>query len=260
MTRQRAPVPGSTDRSVREQAYLYIRQSIVSGKLPAGSAISELALARQMGISRTPIREALGQLVAESLLEQSPNRGAVVVQLTRQDITDLYELREALEVYAAGKAARSPVKQGDLDRLRSIADEILALKLELDGSGETALNAEQMHRFVTHDLGFHTLLIRISANARILKVVNETRLLIRIFAIHRGGHDAAELDRIHRQHCDVLEAVAGKDPERAMRLLASHVQASCRERLEAYDLWERERSLEETMPAYLDIRNRTASR
>jgi DNA-binding GntR family transcriptional regulator len=236
--------------SARERAYLHIRRMVVSGEQPAGSAVSEAPLAKQLGISRTPIREALGQLVAEGLLEQTPNRGAVVVQLRRQDIVDLFELREALEVYAVGKAAGVPLKESDLDRLRSIAGEIPGLKRELENSGNRALNAEQMHRFMTHDLAFHTLLMRLAANARILKVVNETRLLIRIFAIHRGGHEAIELDRIHRQHCEMLDAVIAKDAELAMSLLAGHIQASCRERLDAYDHWERERSLEDSLPFY----------
>ncbi len=248
-----------TDRSVRRKAYLEIRRRIVSGELAAGSSVSELAMAKALSISRTPIREAIGQLVAEGLLDQNPNRGAVVVQLSRQDIVDLYELREALESFAVSKAARSQLKRGDLDHLRNIADQIPVLKKDLVASGETTLNAEQMQRFVTHDLAFHTLLIRLSANPRILKVVNETRLLIRIFAIHRGGHRVTELERIHRQHCEMIAAVTDKDAERAVRLLGDHIQASCSERLEAYDEWERERSLEDTMPAYLETPNRAVS-
>jgi DNA-binding GntR family transcriptional regulator len=84
--------------SVRAKAYLHIQRKIAAGELPTGSALSELALAKGLGSSLTPIREAIGQLVAEGFLEQTPNRGAVVVQLTRQDIVELYELREALEV------------------------------------------------------------------------------------------------------------------------------------------------------------------
>ena len=101
------------DRSAREKAYVLIQQKIARGELPPGSAVSEIPLAQELGSSRTPVREALGQLVAEGLLEQTPNRGAVVVQLGRQDIIDLYELREALEVYAVGKAAarrRTPLR------------------------------------------------------------------------------------------------------------------------------------------------------
>lgn len=244
------------DRSVRQKAYLHLQRKIASREFAAGSAVSELSVAKELGISRTPVREAIGQLVAEGLLEQIPNRGVVVVQLTRNDIVDLYELREALEVYAAGKAARLPLNPADLHRLHNLADDILVLRNELVQAGSGELNAEQMHRFVVCDLGFHTLLMRLAANARILKVVNETRLLIRIFAIRRTGHTAADLERIHQQHCDVLQAVSDRDPDRAMRILSEHIQNSQRERLAEHDHWERENSLREHLPVYLPLPRR----
>jgi DNA-binding GntR family transcriptional regulator len=241
------------DRSVRQKAYRHLQQKIASREFPAGSAVSELSVAKELGISRTPVREAIGQLVAEGLLEQIPNRGVVVVQLTRNDIVDLYELREALEVYAARKAARLPLSAADLHRLQTFTDDILGLRNELLQAGRTELNAEQMHRFVVCDLGFHTMLMRLAANARILKVVNETRLLIRIFAIRRTGHNAADLERINQQHSDVLQAVSERDPDRAMRILSEHIQNSQRERLAEHDHWERENSLRANLPIYVTL-------
>ena len=248
------------NQSVRERAYFHIQRKIASGELRPGDAVSELALSKELGSSRTPIREAIGQLVAEGLLEQVHNRGAVVVQLTRQDIIDLYELREALEVYAVAKIARETSNRADLDRLMNLTNEILVLRDELEQSGESALNAQQMHRFVTCDLSFHTLLIRMAANARITKVLNETRLLMRIFAIHRHGHSAALLERIHRYHSAVLRAVSKRDPEGAAKALSEHIKASQRERLEEFDHWEREASLRESLPVFLDAHRSAGSR
>lgn len=247
----RKPSSGrASDFSFREKAYLHIQRKIISGELQAGGAVSELALAKELGSSRTPIREALGQLVAEGLLEQTPNRGAAVVQLNRQDIIDLFELREALEVYAIGKAARRQVKEQDLERLQKLADEILVFKRELEESGSSSLSIVQMYRLMNVDLAFHALLMRLAANARILKVVNETRLLIRIFAMRHRGHEAAELDWLHNRHCDLLRAVTCGDPECAQRLMREHIQTSQRERLEEFDRWEREDSLKESVPAF----------
>src|ERR1700712_3847581 len=98
--------PSKLNYTIREKAYQYIQSRIADGDLPSGSAISELLLAKELGSSRTPVREALGQLVSEGLLEQTPNRGTIVVRLSREDIVDLYELREALEVYVVAKVAR----------------------------------------------------------------------------------------------------------------------------------------------------------
>jgi DNA-binding GntR family transcriptional regulator len=253
MRRKTPPPDHDNGRSSRERAYLHIQRKIVSGELRAGQSISELSLAKEIGISRTPIREALRQLVTESILEQGPNGGMNVVRLTRQDIIDLYELREALEMFAVAKAARQVVRKVDLDRLQAMTDPILALRDELKHSGNAELDEDQMNRFVAYDLGFHVHLMRMAANARILKVVNETRLLMRIFGMRRKGHTVALLDDIHSRHSEILDAVAKQDPERATRAISEHIELSQNERLADFDQWELETSLRETLPAFFDV-------
>ena len=245
------------DSSVREKAYLLIQRKIATGALRAGDALSELALAKELRSSRTPIREAIGQLVAEGLLDQTPNRGAVVTQMTRQDIIDLFELREALESYAAAKAARQPSPPADLERLRSLAAELLTLRGTLVQSGAPSLDAAQMHQLVSCDMAFHALLMRRAANLRILKVVNETRVLIRIFAMRHRGHSAGELQRIHDEHQGIIRAVEEQNPDRARQLVLEHLHASQRERLAEFDHWEREASIEASVPMFLDPSGRT---
>lgn len=245
--------PRKEDRSMREKAYAHIQKMIASRKLTAGAAVSELAIAKDLGISRTPIREAIGQLVAEGLLDQIPNRGAVVVQLTRQDIVELYEIREALEVYAVGKAARQQVGHGDLERLQELADNVLIFKEELEKSGRSALDQKQMHRLAAYDLAFHTLLMRIAMNSRMLKVVNETRLMIRIFGIHRDGHTTPAIEQIYRHHYEIVRSLAEHDRERSMSVVSRHIQASLQERLDEFDHWEREASLRESLPVFFDF-------
>lgn len=232
-----------SSNSVRRRAYLLIQKKIASGELKAGSLISEIALARELGSSRTPIREAAGQLLAEGLLDLSPGGGIIVTQLTRQGIRDLYELREALEVFAVGRVAQTGIRSGDRDRLNHFLGETQTLLRELRSSGAAELDPEQMRRFALSDLSFHTLLIRLAANARILKVVNETRLMIRIFGIQRSGHRREELERIYKHHKAILEAVVQQDIEGSRKLLAQHIQASANERLNEFDLWERENQL-----------------
>ncbi|QEE30895.1 GntR family transcriptional regulator [Terriglobus albidus] len=229
--------------SVRRKAYLLIQKKIGNGQLKAGELISEVALAKELGSSRTPIREAAGQLLAEGMLELSPGGGIVVTRLTRQGITELYELREALEVFAVGRAAQNGVRPTDIARLKELLDETQALLKELKSSGQKELDEEQMRRFALSDLGFHTLLLRLAANERLLKVVNETRLMIRIFGIQRSGHRREELERIHRHHKEILQAVIDGEPEAARSLLSQHIQASAQERLEEFDHWEREQHL-----------------
>jgi DNA-binding GntR family transcriptional regulator len=251
---------GARDLSIREKAYLYIQQLIVNGTLPAGSGISELLLAKELGSSRTPIREAMNQLAAEGMLEQSASGGMVVAQLRREDIIELYELREALEVYAVGKISRVPMAMADIDRLQHLVDEILKLQKELEKSKKRALDPAQMERFIGCDLGFHALLMSMTHNSRLQKIINDTRLLISIFAIHRGGHDMELLKRIHAYHQRILDALTKQESDAAMVAISEHVQASQRERLNEYDRWKRETNLNKTVPAFFDIHKMTAPR
>jgi DNA-binding GntR family transcriptional regulator len=245
---------GSTETSIRQRAYLAIQKRIATGDLAAGSALSELDLARELGSSRTPIREAISQLVAEGLLEQNDSGGVFVIQLTRENILDTYELREALEMYAVGKVARlGLMRASDRERLQGLVDSILVLRDELVQAGQAALDADQTNRLLAADLSFHALLIGLSQNVRINKVVNDTRLLLRIFTMRRESHDAAALERIYQQHNDLLECIDRHDEASTARLLSEHIQASQRERLVEYDQHLREASMRKSLPAFLEM-------
>lgn len=235
---------------MREKAYAHLQRKILSGELPAGAALSEVSLARELGCSRTPLREAIGQLVAQGFLRQIPNRGSVVVEFGKRDIAELYELREALEVYAVGKAAEHALRPQDLEALQRLVAEILVLREELERSGQPRLNAGQMQRFVQTDLRFHALLVRAAANRRILKVFGDTRVLLSIFAMRRKGHHAAQLSQIHRYHHEILAAVVKQDSESAMRLLREHIRVSKQERLDEYDEWEHEAAMGHPLPGF----------
>jgi DNA-binding GntR family transcriptional regulator len=229
-----------------EKAYFHLLRRMLSGELPAGTPLSEASLAKELGISRTPLREAIRRLAAEGFIRQIPNRGSMVVELSKRDIAELYELREALEVYAIGKAAEHTLRPRDLELLQQLVADVLVLREELLASGKPGLTAEQMQRFVQIDLNFHATLVRAAANQRILKTVADTRVLLNIFAMRRGGHTAELLAEIHGYHSKVLAAVVRKDPAEAMRLMGEHIRLSQRERLRDYDEWERETAINHT--------------
>ena len=234
---------GSSAQSIGEKAYLYLRGRILSGELAPGAALSEVSIARELGNSRGPLREAIRRLTAEGFLRQAPTGGSIVVEFSRRDVAELYELREALEVYAVGKASEHQLRSSDLETLKRAVNEVLVLRDELEASRESHLNAAAMRRFIRLDLQFHTMLVRAAANSRILKVVADTRVLLNIFAIRRKGHDAGQLAQIHRYHSQVLEAIVRGDPPEAMRLLGEHIRVSKEERLREFDEREREVAL-----------------
>lgn len=243
--------------SIRERAYLHIRHLVAGGQLAAGSAISELQVAKDLGSSRTPIREAMNQLAAEGMLEQAPGGGMLVAHIKREDIVELYELREALEVYAVARVAVMPLHADDKHRLQTLIDSIGVLQKELAKSKKTLLDEAQMKRFIAFDLGFHALLMSMTHNSRLQKIINETRLLISIFAIRRGGHDLPTLKSIELYHQRILDAVVAQNLEEAMTALSEHIRASQQERLLEYDYCRREASLRQGVPAVFNI-HRTA--
>lgn len=233
-------------QSMQEKAYFHLLRRMLAGELAAGTPLSEASLAKQLGISRTPLREAIRRLAAEGFLRQIPNRGSMVVEFSKRDIGELYELREALEVYAVGKAAEHALRPSDLEYIEQSVCDVLLLRDELVASEEPGLTAEQMQRFVQIDLSFHATLVRAAANRRILKVIADTRVLLNVFALRRKGHRAAQLAEIHGYHNDILQAVVRKDPEAAMRLMGEHIRLSRQERLREYDEWEREVAISQT--------------
>lgn len=221
--------------SRRRVAYDYILQRITSGQIAAGDPLSEIPLANEIGVSRTPVREAINQLVAEGILQEIPGRGAGLAEPTKRDIIELYELREALEVYSVGQSAKRGIRDKELETLGKLVDEVRESRELLEASGKKVLTGELLKRFVNADLRFHVLLLESAGNERIAKLGGDTRLLIRIFTMRREHHTAPLLEQIHAYHRGILEAVrAGNAPE-AMRLLGEHIRLSLEERLDEYE-------------------------
>ncbi|MEJ2244834.1 MAG: GntR family transcriptional regulator [Acidobacteriota bacterium] len=162
--------------SARERAYVYIQQKIAARELrelPAGKAISEVALAAELSISRTPVHEAIRQLLGEGLMEEDSNGSTVVVRLSRQDFVELYELRAVLEAHAVSKIAQRKLSDKDIERLQALTGEIKTLRSELSKSKHKKLNDAQMRRFEVADISFHTFLMSNAENAAALKIFNK---------------------------------------------------------------------------------------
>lgn len=232
-------------------AYHHIQRKISSRKLRAGAPVSDVSIAKELGISRTPAREAIRQLVSEGLLESVAGRGVVVITLDRDDIRELFEMREALEGLAARTVAASPPSATEIRDFRSVAATMTALIKELETSHQAALNEKQMERFEVADLAFHTYLMKLAGNRRSLKVLSGIRLLIRIFAARRGGHNVAALKQISRDHLDLIKAIQGGDAEAAVQCISRHITNSRNSRLEEFDRREREAALPQDVEAFL---------
>lgn len=199
------------NRTLWEQVRGRLREDILSGDLAPGSVLSEAALARSFGVSRGPVREALGRLASEGLVAIAPRRGAIVTELTRDEFIDAYQVREALETLAI-RLAVPRLAETDLARLRELHREMV----------EHAKRGE-INAFFNTNAQFHELFAVASGNQKLqemyrLLMGQMARYLARSLAL-RGS-----LEKSVAEHSAILEAVEAGDVERAVRLLADHIE------------------------------------
>jgi DNA-binding GntR family transcriptional regulator len=219
---------------LREHAYKHIHGKLLAGEMPAGHVLSEHSLAREIGISRTPVREAIRRLEQEGILEQVPRYGTIVRRPERRDLEELYQLREALEPYAVAQVA-GRLSTEDLRMLGRLCDEIQVIAAAVEKAPRSVVDAALMRRLLSADLGFHMVLLRASGNRRLMKIIADSRMLTRIFGTPRQEHDLAIIEETHRFHSQILEAVKKGDGASAQRLMAEHIRASMSEALDHYD-------------------------
>jgi DNA-binding GntR family transcriptional regulator len=220
--------------SLSEKAYQHIQRKLLSGEWSAGDVLSELSVAQEMGISRTPVREAFRNLEQEGVLEQVPRFGTRVKALDRRDLVELYELREALEPYAVAQAAGRLAPE-DRERLRALCAEFKTIAGELRHKGRSRPDAGMMKRLMSADMAYHQLLIRAAGNRRMMKIVADSRVLARIFTTSRQEHDLKVIEQTYRYHVDILHAVESGNGDTARALMSEHIRASMVEALEHYD-------------------------
>jgi len=220
--------------SLCQRAYRHLQQRILSGDLPAGAVVSELSLAKEIGIGRTPVREAIRQLQLEGLVEQVPRYGTIVCKPGRQDLIELYQVREALEPYAVGLAAER-ISGADLAVLEKLCDKVRSIAHELRDSRAERLEGSLLQLFLSADMAFHMLLIRAAGSGRIVKIVGDTRMFNRIFGVQRHVHDLAIVARALHFHRRILRAVKKKDAEEASRWTALHIRTGLRQVLRQFD-------------------------
>jgi DNA-binding GntR family transcriptional regulator len=217
------------NRTLREQVADHLREEILSSRLAPGVELSEVALARSLGISRGPLREALGQLAAEGLVTIVPRRGAVVRRLTRQEFIDAYQVREALESLAM-KLAVPRLTERQKGELHGMAEQMERAAAKGDADRFSELNRQ-----------FHARLVHASGNTKLEEVhsqlVAQMGRLMKQSVQLRGG-----IEQSAAEHRAILEAVDAGDPERAAHLLEDHIEVPQRvlRSLAAEEIFEQE--------------------
>ena len=229
------PQAGGRDRGdLTQRAYDHLRLGILQGQFAEGSVISEASLARELGISRTPVGEAVRQLVGEGLMDQVPRFGTIVKAIGREELVELYEMREALEGFAAGRAAEriSPESLRRLDEYTAVM-----ARIARDAAAQEArdLDDATLRHFLAADFAFHMHVLGSAGNRRLLKAVHDMRTISRIFRLRRTRHSPRIVGSAAEHHRDILAALRGRDGERAGRLMSEHIRAGKVETLASLD-------------------------
>ncbi|MCX8038187.1 MAG: GntR family transcriptional regulator [Candidatus Sumerlaeia bacterium] len=225
-------IPNNLTRKVYED----IQNRILSGQFSPGSVLSESALAADLGVSRTPVGEALRDLAGIGLVEQVPRVGTVVRQIRRRDLEELYEVREALEPFATSLAVRR-ISQADIESLEKLCVRMAEIIAQAQAEGLERLENPQHQDYLGADMGFHTIIIHAAGNQRLFRMIRESHVMVLLFAAQNAflGRTITVLDKANRSHERILEAIKKRDVELARDIAAEHVRVSLQDSLEVFD-------------------------
>ena len=207
---------GEAGATIPERIFALLREAIVEGEIPSGSKISEPELARTYGISRGPLREAIGRLEACGLVVRRPNVGARVVSLSSEQLLEIFHVREALEGMAARLAAQNmtAAEIGDLRRLLTQHGE------QIDRDSEHAYFQRE------GDLDFHYRVVQGSHNRRMVELLcNDLYHVVRLYR-YQFGMPSKRGPRAFTEHSHIVDAIERRDPEMAELMMRSHIRAS----------------------------------
>ncbi len=225
--------PSAAASTLSNQAYEYIQRWLVDQRWGMDKRISEQQLARELGISRTPVRESIRRLVSEGVLYQLPSSGTYVSKPDRRQIIEIYEVRLALEGTAAAKSAEV-MKAADIIQLQKYAAEMLCVAREFRTTGEAFMDSEKIQRFVSADMAFHRLILRSADNRLALKIVTEGHLRSRVFGLWSHERDLHHVAWVWLAHARIAQAIRQRDPVNARRWMEKHVRRSLSDTLTAY--------------------------
>ena len=211
-------MPSATKRTSGETAVEYavqaIKDSIKSGQFAPGQRLIASDLISRLGISAGPVREAVRKLTGEGLIEIQPHRGAVVRDLTRKDILEIYEMRAAIEGLAARLAAER-INEGDNRKL---------LERAAAGSDE-AFKSSDLSAYNEANHQFHDAIVAIANNQRVVSVAEQLVLPIYVLRYHQLLK-ASNIETSATEHRRIADAILGGEAERAERLMRKHVENS----------------------------------
>ncbi|GFN21747.1 GntR family transcriptional regulator [Thermanaeromonas sp. C210] len=198
-------------KPLREIVFETLREAILSGQLKAGERLMEVQLAEEMGVSRTPVREAIRKLELEGLVVMVPRKGAYVAGISTKDITEVFEIRSALESLAAALACER-ITEEELEELERLLVQVAECAEKND-----------LETLIQVDTRFHNVLYRASRNERLAQIINNLGDQIQRFrttSLATPGRMKEALE----EHKALVEAITARDVELAQRLAQEHIE------------------------------------
>lgn len=205
--------------AAKDRALTYVKQRVLSGAFAGGNLISEGEVAEALSMSRTPVREAFLRLEADGLLRLYPQRGALVVPVSPDEVREVLEARRVLEQFAAGKIAAL----GQAQR-----DEVVAkMELEVRRQGAADVSTEP-GEFLDADRAFHTVLVEAAANSILGSVYDSLRDRQMRMVGRSVIQEPGRVETILTEHRDIAQAVHSGDAEGALEAVSRHLASTSR--------------------------------
>ena len=196
--------------SLTERVYATLREMILSMELPPGTRLKDVDLAKRLGVSNTPLREAMRLLAADSLVETIPRRGTVVKTLSADESGLLYEIREALEILAT----RLTAKRAN--------DETLQRIMDAAESHTRAVESGNLHEYLVLDRQFHSLIAEGSNNPILVSMLNI--IADRIHIVRRLTSNIEKDILTGKEHHEIASALMRRDGNGATDLMQRHIR------------------------------------
>lgn len=196
---------------LRDVIFETLRKAIVSGDIKPGERLMEVSLANQMGVSRTPVREAIRRLEAEGLVKMIPRRGTHVSELSVKDIMDVLEVRAVLDKLATDLAAKR-IQQAQLKILESIHKQYIS-----------CVEKENMEGAIKKDVEFHDIIYAASGNPRLVAVAGSLREHIYRFRVIYMS-DSLIAENVLNEHDEILKALREAQNNVASNLAEKHIR------------------------------------
>lgn len=197
-------------KPLREVIFNSLREAIIIGELRPGERLMEVQLAEKMGVSRTPVREAIRKLELEGLVNMIPRKGAHVAELSVKDIMDVLEVRASLDGLATALAAE-----------RITDDELKELKF-INGQFATYIEKENINSSIKKDVEFHDIIYKASRNDKLIAILNNLREQVQRFRVIYIK-DYSSPKNLIKEHNDIFEAMETRNPESARGLAKTHI-------------------------------------